>query len=40
MHVNKVHHVTTINRVAGDLGEDSDWLFDLAVEMEIEDGVM
>jgi len=26
MHVNKVHHVTTINRVAEDLGEDEDWL--------------
>ena len=24
MHVNKVHHVTTINRVAKDLGEDED----------------
>ena len=24
MHVNKVHHVTTINRVAEDLGEDED----------------
>ena len=26
MHVNKVHHVTTITRVAEDLGEDEDWL--------------
>jgi hypothetical protein len=24
MHVNKVHHVTTITRVAEDLGEDED----------------
>ena len=40
MHVNKVHHVTTINRVAKDLGEDEDWLFDVANEMEIEDGVI
>ena len=40
MHINKVHHVTTINRVAEDLGEDPDWLFDVAIEMEIEDGVI
>ena len=38
MHVNKVHHVTTINRVAEELGEDEDWLCDIANEMEIEDG--
>jgi hypothetical protein len=38
MHVNKVHHVTTINRVAKELGEDEDWLFEVANEMEIEDG--
>ena len=37
MHVNKVHHVTTITRVAVDLGEDEDWLRDVASEMEIED---
>ena len=40
MHVNKVHHVTTINRVAEQLGEDEDWLRDVASEMEIEDGVI
>jgi hypothetical protein len=40
MHVNKVHHVTTITRVAEDLGEDEDWLHDVANEMEIEDGVI
>jgi len=40
MHVNKVHHVTTITRVAKDLGEDEDWLHDVANEMEIEDGVI
>jgi hypothetical protein len=39
-HVNKVHHVTTISRVAKDLGEDEDWLWDIAIEMEIEDGVI
>ena len=38
--VNKVHHVTTIARVAADLGEDEDWLHDIANEMEIEDGVI
>jgi hypothetical protein len=40
MHVNKVHHVTTINRVAKDLGENEDWLSDLANEMDIEDSVI
>ena len=40
VHVNKVHHVTTINRVAKDLGEDENWLSDVANEMEIEDGVI
>ena len=40
MHVNKVHHVTTINQVAKNLGEDEDWLSDVANEMEIEDGVI
>jgi DNA modification methylase len=40
MHTNKVHHVTTISRVAEDFGENEDWLFDVAMEMEIEDGVI
>ncbi len=40
MHVNKVHHVTTIHAVAAELGEDEDWLWDVAAEMEIEDGVI
>ena len=40
MHVNNVHHVTTITRVAQDLGEDQDWLRDVSNEMEIEDGVI
>ena len=40
IHVNKVHHVTTITQVAKDLGEDEDWLRDVANEMEIEDGVI
>ncbi len=40
MHVNKVHHVTTISRVAKDLGENEDWLFDVANEMDVEDGII
>ena len=40
MHVNKVHHVTTIDRVAKDLGEDEDWLRDVANEMDVEDGLI
>jgi hypothetical protein len=40
MHVNKVHHVTTIDRVAKDLGENEDWLSDVANEMDAEDGVI
>jgi hypothetical protein len=39
-HVNKIHHVTTITQVAKDLGEDEDWLRDVSIEMEIEDGVI
>jgi hypothetical protein len=38
MHVNKVYSVSTINRVAQDLGEDEDWLSDAASEMDAEDG--
>jgi hypothetical protein len=40
MHVNKVSHVRTIDLVAKDLGEDVDFLFDVAIEMEPEDGVI
>ena len=40
MHINKVHHVTTINQVASNLGESEDWLSDVANEMDIEDGVI
>lgn len=40
MHVNKVHRVTTIGRVAADLGEDENWLWDVANEMETEDGLI
>jgi hypothetical protein len=40
MHLNKVSHVRTIDLVAKDLGEDVDFLFDVALEMEAEDGVI
>ena len=40
MHVNKVSHVKTIGLVAKELGESEDWLFDVANEMEVEDGVI
>lgn len=40
MHVNKVHHVTTIDRVASDLRKSIDWLYDIAMEMDVEDGVI
>ena len=40
MHVNKVHRVTTIDRVAKELGESEDWLQDIANEMDTEDGVI
>ena len=33
MHVNKVSRVRTIDLVAKDLGEDVDFLFDVAIEM-------
>jgi hypothetical protein len=38
--VNKVHHVHTIARVATMLGEDEDWLEDVAIEMDQEDGLI
>lgn len=40
VHVNKVYRVTTIARVAAELGADQDWLFDIASEMEPEDGLI
>lgn len=40
MHVNKVHAVFTIGRVAKDLGEDEDRLWDVANEMDTEDGLI
>lgn len=38
--VNKVHGVYTIARVAEMLGEDEDWLWDVATEMDPEDGLI
>lgn len=38
--VNKVHHVHTIARVAEMLGEDEDWLCDVANEIDQEDGLI
>jgi hypothetical protein len=38
--VNKVHHVYTIARIAEMLGEDKDWLSDVANEMDQEDGLI
>lgn len=40
LQVNKVHHVHIITRVAEVLGEDEDWLWDVANEMDPEDGVI
>ncbi|WP_377827957.1 hypothetical protein ACFKHW_28130 [Bradyrhizobium lupini] len=36
--VNKVSHVFTLSHVAETLGEDEDWLFEVAEEMDTEDG--
>ncbi|WP_066601492.1 hypothetical protein [Celeribacter halophilus] len=40
MQLNKVHSVKTIERVAAGLGETVDRIFDLAINMETEDGVI
>tara|TARA_R110002110_G_scaffold407070_1_gene627718 strand:+ start:1204 stop:1431 length:228 start_codon:yes stop_codon:yes gene_type:complete len=40
MQLNKVYSVKTINRVAAELGETVDRIFDLAIDMETEDGVI
>ena len=40
MQLNKIHSVKTIDRVAAELGETVDRLFDLAIDMEPEDGVI
>lgn len=40
MQINKVHAVRTLALVARDLGEDGDWLADIAIDMEPEDGLI
>jgi hypothetical protein len=40
LHVNKVDHVTTVERVAARLGESVDFIHDVALEMDTEDGVV
>lgn len=40
MQLNKVHSISTIERVADELGEAVDRLHDLAINMEPEDGVI
>lgn len=40
MALNKTHSVRTIALVARELGEDEEWLADIAGEMEPEDGVI
>ena len=40
MHINKVHSVKTIDRVARELDESVDWLFNIADEMDTEHGVI
>jgi hypothetical protein len=38
VHVNKVSAVFILNHVAEMLGEDEEWLFDVAGDMDTEDG--
>ncbi|WP_245780382.1 hypothetical protein [Donghicola eburneus] len=40
MQLNKVHSVKTIERVAAELGETVERIFELAIDMETEDGVI
>ncbi len=40
MQLNKVHSAKTIDRVAVELGEAVDRIFDLAIGMETEDGII
>ena len=40
MHVNKVSHVKTVDRVARELGENVDLLHEVALDMDVEDGVI
>lgn len=38
MQTNKVYRVSTIHRVARELGKDPEWLAEIAGDMEPEDG--
>lgn len=40
MHVNKVSHIKTIDLIAKEIGENIDALYDVALEMEPEDGLI
>jgi hypothetical protein len=40
MHVNKVHSVKTIDRVAREMGESVDFLLEISDGMDTEDGVI
>lgn len=40
MHINKVHAVRTLALIASELGEDADWLADIATDLEPEDGLI
>jgi len=40
MHVNKVSHVKTVDLVAKELGENADLLHEVALDMDVEDGVI
>lgn len=40
MQLNKVYSVKTIDSVAAELGETVDRIFDIAIDMETEDGVI
>jgi len=40
MQLNKTHSVKTVDRVAAELGETVDRIFDLAIDMETEGGAI
>jgi len=40
MHVNKVSHVKTVERVARELGENVYWLHEVALDTDVEDGII
>ena len=40
MQINKIHSVRTMALLAKDLDEDADWLADIAIDMEPEDGLI